>query len=118
MSTPTVVADVTENFVVTKLAQSNLDPVAMSSEILEGMETLSKKPVSFPKLGSLPTSGIATFLNTFAERAANERSGCIPTTVFGGHIVLSAAYQPLCRHHGAQYRPSYPCGSLSPTHVS
>ena len=103
MPTLTVVADVTEDFVVTKLAQSNLNPVAMSSEILEGVETLSKKPVSFPKLGSLPTPGAATFLDTFTERTTNERGGGVPTTVFGGHVVLSAIYQSLCHHHRAQY---------------
>ena len=103
MPTLTVVADVTEDLVVTKFAQSNLDPVAMSSEILQGMETLSKKPVSFPKLGSLPTPCTATFLDTLAERTANERGGCVPTIAFGGHIVLSTIYQSLCHHHRAQY---------------
>jgi len=103
MPTLTVVAYVTEDFVVTKLAQSNLNPVAMSSEILEGMETLSKKPVRFPKLGSLPTSGTATFLDTLAERTANERGRGVPTTVFGGHVVLSMMHQSLGRHHRAQY---------------
>ena len=93
MPTPTVIADVTEDFVVTKLAQSNLNPVAMSSEILEGMETLSKKPVRFPKVGSLPTPGTATFLDTLAERTTNKRSGSVPTTAFGGHVVLGTIHQ-------------------------
>jgi len=40
LTTPTVVADVTEDLVVTKLTQGNLCPVAVGSEVLEGMETL------------------------------------------------------------------------------
>ena len=92
MCTPTVVADVTEDLVVTELTQSNLNPVAVSSKVLKGMETLSKKPVSFPKLSSLPIPGAATFLDALAERTADERSGGIPSTVFSGHVVLSAIY--------------------------
>ena len=88
----TIVANVTEDFVMTKLAQSNLNPVAVSSEILKGMKTLSEKPVCFPELGSLPAPGTATPLDTFTERTANERSGGIPTTVFSGHVVLSGIY--------------------------
>ena len=98
MPTLTVVADVTEDLVVTKLAQSDLNPVAMSSEILQGMKTLSKKPVSFPKIGSLLTPGIATFLDTLAERTANKRGGGVPTITFGGHVVLSTIYQSPCHH--------------------
>jgi hypothetical protein len=79
---------VTEDFVVAELTQGNLDPVAMSSKILEGMETLSKKPVCFPKCGSLSTPRFATFLDTVAKRTANECGGGIPTAVFGGHVVL------------------------------
>jgi len=94
MPTPTVVADVTEDLVVTKLAQSKLNPVAMSSEILQGMKALSKKPVSFPKIGSLPTPGIATFLDTLAEGTANKRSGGVPTIALGGHVVLSIYQSP------------------------
>lgn len=92
MCTPTVVANVTEDIVVAKLTQSNLDPVAMSSEVLKGMEALAEKPVSFPKLRSLPTPGTATFLDALAERTADKRGGGIPTTVFGGHVVLSTVY--------------------------
>ena len=91
MPTLTVVADVTEDLIVTKLTQSDLCPVAVGSEILKGMETLSEKPVSFPKLSPIPTPGTAALLDALAERAADERGGGIPTAIFSGHIVLSAS---------------------------
>jgi len=90
MGIQTIVADMTVDFVVTKLTQSKLDPVTMSGEVLEGVETLAKKPISFPKLSSLPTPGTATFLDALAEGTADERGGGIPTTIFGGHVVLDA----------------------------
>ena len=58
---------------MTKLTQSKLDPVAVSGEVLKGMETLSKEPVSFPKLSTIPAPGAATFLDAVAEGAADER---------------------------------------------
>ena len=78
-----------EDFVVAKLTQGDLGPVAVSGEVLEGMETLSKKPVSLPKLSPFVTPRIATFLDALAERTADERGGGIPTTVFSGHVILS-----------------------------
>ena len=90
---PTVVADVAEDLVVTKLLQSDLDPIAMGSEVLEGVETLPEKPVRLPEFGSVFTPGIATFLDALAERTADERGGGIPPTIFSGHVVLSAIRQ-------------------------
>ena len=107
----------TEDLVVAELTQSNLDPIAVSSKILEGMETLAKKPVCFPKRGSFSTPRFTSFLDTVAKRTANESGGGIPTTVFGGHVVLGEKDQFLFCHKRAPYRPSYPFGGLSPVRV-
>jgi len=82
LNQPTVVANVTEHFVVAKLTQGDLSPVAVSSEVLERMEALSKKPVSFPKLGPIATPRVAIFLDALAERATDKRGGGTPTTVW------------------------------------
>ena len=91
LTTPTVVADVTEDLVVTELTQSNFCPVAVCSEVLKGMEALSKKSVCFPKLSPIPTTGTAALLDALAEGTTDERSGGIPTTIFSGHVILNAS---------------------------
>jgi len=91
LTTPTVVSDVTEDLGVTEFTQSDLYPIAVGSEVLEGMEALSKKSVSFPKLSPILTTGTAAFLDALAKGTTDERSRCIPTAIFSGHVVLNAS---------------------------
>ena len=71
----------------------------MSSEVLQGVETLAEEPVSFPQFSSLFTICIAAFPDALVKGAADERGGGIPTTVFGSHVVLSVVIESPHLHH-------------------
>lgn len=85
-----IVADMAEDVLVSKLAETNLTPVAVGKKILHGVQTLAKQAVGLVEIGALFAVGDAAALDAVLEGLADEGGRGVPATVFRGHVVLHA----------------------------
>ena len=63
----TIVSNVTEDIVVSHLAQSELTPVTMCEQILHCVEACAHQTISLPEVSSFATLRAAAMLDACAE---------------------------------------------------